>query len=505
MTRKVITMRLGDLIKGLDAAVIQGRADTDIHGIRYDSRMVMPGDIFVALPGQKADGHYFIDEAARRGAVALLVGKGKGPIPETDLAIVEVPDVRKALAMVSNRFYDYPSKSLVLIGITGTNGKTTTSYLIKGILEAAEKRVGLIGTISYQLADEILPAPHTTPESADLQEILAKMRDRGLKYVVMEVSSHALAQDRVFGTEFDVALFTNLTQDHLDFHITMEEYFNAKLKLFQGLGPKGNIKIRAIINRDDRCGMRIIEGLKTSYLGYSLSDKGEVLARNRSLGLDGISFTAVTPVGEFDIKSRLVGSHNMQNILASIGAGIALDIPVTAIQNGIATTDRVPGRFERVSEGQKFEVFVDYAHTEDALRYLLSMVNGISAGKIITVFGCGGERDRGKRPKMGKVATELSDIVIITSDNPRGEDPVNIIEEIETGIAGMKRGVNYLVIEDRRKAIETAINRALPGDIVVLAGKGHEDYQIIGGRKIHFDDREVAREAIRNRLKGQRG
>lgn len=498
-------MRLSELLKGLDSTIIQGRLDADIQGIRYNSRMVMPGDLFVALPGQKTNGHCFIDEAAGRGAIAFLIGKGRNLISKTGITIIEVADTRRTLAIVANRFYDYPSRSMVLIGITGTNGKTTSSYLIKNILEAAGKRVGLIGTISYQIADELLPASHTTPESADLQEILAKMRNKGLKYVVMEVSSHALAQDRVFGTEFDVALFTNLTQDHLDFHITMEDYYNAKLKLFHLLKSKGDIKVRGVINRDDSWGSRIIEGLKTTYLSYSLSDKGEITPRDISLGVDGISFTAVTPAGEFDIKSKLVGNHNLQNILASIGVAVAMDIPVSAIQNGIANVKKVPGRFERISEGQDFEVFIDYAHTEDALRRLLSMANDVSKGKIIIVFGCGGERDRGKRPKMGKAASELSDLMIITSDNPRGEDPLKIIEEIETGIVGMKRGVDYLVIEDRKRAIDAAIDHASPGDIVILAGKGHEDYQIIGRRRIDFDDRNIARDAIKDRLIRQRG
>lgn len=498
-------MRLGDLLRGLDQAIIDGNPDTEISGVRYDSRMVAPGDLFVAMPGQKADGHQFLDEAIRRGAAALFVGKERKPISKAGIAVVEVPDTRRALAIASNIFYGFPSRSMVLIGITGTNGKTTSSYLIKGILEAAGKRVGLIGTISYQMGGEQIPAPHTTPESADLQEILAKMRDRGLEYVVMEVSSHALEQDRVFGTVFDIALFTNLTQDHLDFHITMEEYFRAKLRLFQDLKPKGTIKIRGVINLDDIWGRQIIGEMKFPYLSYSLSDKGDIIARECLSGSDGASFAAVTPVGKFGIKSKLAGRHNLQNILASIGVACALDIPVKAIQDGISGVENVPGRLEKVSEGQDFEVFVDYAHTEDALRNLLSLAKEISRGKIITVFGCGGDRDRGKRPKMGKAARDMSDIMIITSDNPRGEDPLVIIEEIETGISGLKRGKDYFVVEDRRSAIEMAIDLAMPGDTVILAGKGHEDYQIIREKRLHFDDREVAREAIRERPSRQRG
>ncbi len=498
-------MRLGDLLRGLDQAIIHGNPDTEISGVRYDSRRVTPGDLFVAMPGQKADGHQFLDEAIRRGAAALLVKKDKLPIPKAGVTVTEVPDTRKALAIASNIFYGFPSRSMVLIGITGTNGKTTSSYLIKGILEAAGKRVGLIGTISYQMGGEQIPAPHTTPESADLQEILAKMRDRGLEYVVMEVSSHALEQDRVFGTVFDIALFTNLTQDHLDFHTTMEEYFRAKLRLFQDLKPKGTIKIRGVINLDDKWGKQIIGEMKFPCLSYSLTDKGDIIARECLSGSDGASFTAVTPVGKFSIKSKLAGRHNLQNILASIGVACALDIPIKAIQDGISGVENVPGRLEKVSEGQDFEVFVDYAHTEDALRNLLSLAKEISRGKIITVFGCGGDRDRGKRPKMGKVARDMSDIMIITSDNPRGEDPLAIIEEIETGISGLKRGTDYFVVEDRRSAIEMAVNLAMPGDTVILAGKGHEDYQIIGGKRLHFDDREVARKIIRERPSRQRG
>ncbi|HLF31806.1 MAG TPA: UDP-N-acetylmuramoyl-L-alanyl-D-glutamate--2,6-diaminopimelate ligase, partial [Xanthomonadales bacterium] len=359
--------------------------------------------------------------------------------------------------------------------------------------------------ISYQMGEEQIPAPHTTPESADLQEILAKMRDRGLEYVVMEVSSHALEQDRVFGTDFDIALFTNLTQDHLDYHITMEEYFGAKLRLFQDLKPKGAIKIRGVINLDDPWGRQIIGEMKFPCLSYSLTDKGDIIARECSVGSDGVSFTAVTPVGKFSIKSKLAGRHNIQNMLASIGAACALDIPAKVIQEGIAGVENVPGRLEKVSEGQDFEVFVDYAHTEDALRNLLSAAKEITRGKIITVFGCGGDRDRGKRPKMGKAASDMSDIMIITSDNPRGEDPLAIIEEIETGISGLKRGKDYFAVEDRSSAIKMAINLAMPGDTVILAGKGHEDYQIIGGKRLHFDDREASRDAIRERPSRQRG
>ncbi len=498
-------MRLGDLLRGLDQAIIHGNPDTEISGVRYDSRSVTPGNLFVAMPGQKADGHQFLDEAVKRGAAALFIGKERKPISKAGIAVVEVPDTRRALAIAANIFYGFPSRSMVLIGITGTNGKTTSSYLIKGILEAAGKRVGLIGTISYQIVGEQIPAPHTTPESADLQEILAKMRDRELEYVVMEVSSHALGQDRVFGTAFDIALFTNLTQDHLDFHITMEEYFRTKLRLFQDLKPKGNIKIRGVINLDDKWGKQIIGEIKYPCLSYSLTDTGDITVQACLLGSDGASFTAVTPVGKFDIKSKLAGKHNLQNILASIGVACALDIPVKAIQDGIASVENVPGRLEKVSEGQDFEVFVDYAHTEDALRNLLSLAKEISKGKIITVFGCGGERDRGKRPKMGKVARDMSDIMIITSDNPRGEDPLVIIKEIETGISGLKRGTDYFVVEDRRSAIEMAVDLAMPGDTVILAGKGHEDYQIIGGKRMHFDDREVAREIIRERTSRQRG
>ncbi|MEK7307354.1 MAG: UDP-N-acetylmuramoyl-L-alanyl-D-glutamate--2,6-diaminopimelate ligase, partial [Nitrospirota bacterium] len=356
-------MRLGDLLRGLDQAIIHGNPDKEISGVRYDSRRVTPGDLFVAMPGQKADGHQFLDEAVRRGAAALLVKKDKLPIPKAGITVTEVPDTRRALAIASNIFYGFPSRSMVLIGITGTNGKTTSSYLIKGILEAAGKRVGLIGTISYQMGGEHIPAPHTTPESADLQEILAKMRDRGLDYVVMEVSSHALEQDRVFGTAFDIALFTNLTQDHLDFHITMEEYFRAKLRLFQDLKPKGTIKIRGVINLDDIWGRQIIGEMNVPCLSYSLADKGDIIAQECLLGSDGASFTAVTPVGKFGIKSKLAGRHNLQNILASIGVACAMDIPVKAIQDGIASVENVPGRLEKVSEGQDFEVFVDYAHT----------------------------------------------------------------------------------------------------------------------------------------------
>jgi UDP-N-acetylmuramoyl-L-alanyl-D-glutamate--2,6-diaminopimelate ligase len=285
----------------------------------------------------------------------------------------------------------------------------------------------------------------------------------------------------------------------------MEDYFRAKLRLFHDLKPKGTIKIRGVVNLDDLWGRQIIGEMKFPCLSYSLADKGDITPRECSVGSDGVSFIAVTPLGKFGIKSKLAGKHNLQNILASIGVACAMDIPVKAIQDGIASVENVPGRLEKVSEGQDFEVFVDYAHTEDALRNLLSAAKEISRGKIITVFGCGGERDRGKRPKMGKTASDMSDIMIITSDNPRGDEPLAIIDEIEQGISGLKRGKDYFVVEDRRSAIKMAVDLAMPGDTVILAGKGHEDYQIIGGKRLHFDDREVAREAIRERPTRQRG
>lgn len=502
-------MKLHDLISAAlpDVKLSSDQGSRDILDVTDDSRNIKPESLFVAVPGFHADGHRFIPQAIRAGAAAIIAEEGKATGADSGIPIIRVADSRAALAAVADAFYDHPSRKLKLIGITGTNGKTTTSYLVKSIIESADQRTGLIGTIDYRIGDRVYPAPNTTPESLDLQKLLAEMIRQGAGYCVMEVSSHALALGRVAYCTFAAAAFTNLTQDHLDFHRDMESYFESKLRLFTGLSSD-NV---AIINSDDPAGARIMKGTTAHVITFGLSDKAAVHPVGRiTHDIHGLSFSVTTPDGPVEIESPLMGRHNIYNILTAVGVGTALGFSAVSIARGIRDMKAVPGRMEKVDEGQSFGVIVDYAHTEDALIRLLEAVREIASGKVITVFGCGGDRDRTKRPKMGTAALGGSDIVVVTSDNPRSEDPLEIIREIESGMAdsgarvsesGLSLPTNgkkpYLVIPDRAEAIETAISIAGPGDIVVLAGKGHEDYQIIGNTKSSFDDRKVARSAIR--------
>jgi UDP-N-acetylmuramoyl-L-alanyl-D-glutamate--2,6-diaminopimelate ligase len=504
-------MRLGDLVSALDGeGELPGPwRQREVTGLVQDSRKASPGSVFVAVRGFHSDGHQFIPQAVRQGAAAVVAEESARVEALPDTPVIRVPDSRRALARLAARFYDYPSRRLALAGITGTNGKTTTSYLVRSIIEAAGHTAGLIGTIDYRIGDTVYPAPNTTPESLDLQKLLAEMAGRGATYCVMEVSSHALALGRTDGCEFRAAAFTNLTQDHLDFHETMEAYFQAKLLLFSGLAP-GAV---AVVNRDDARAADIISSTRAQVVTFGFSQQADVRPEGPMRhGLGGLTFTASTPAGAVTIASPLVGRYNSSNILTAIGMGIALGFSREAISAGISSMQAVPGRMEKVDAGQPFGVFVDYAHTEDALIRLLEAVREVAAKRVITVFGCGGDRDRTKRPKMGAAAVRGSDIVIVTSDNPRTEDAMAIIREIENGmaaggirldttraLAAARSGVPYLVIPDRAEAIDTAVSLAAPGDIVVLAGKGHEDYQIVGATKHHFDDREQARMAIAKR------
>lgn len=495
-------MTLAELIRPLEqrGEVLKtaGNLSVDVTAVTDDSRLVQTGTVFVAVRGERVDGHSYVRQAAGAGAVGVVVQESSS-IHGVHVPWVVVRASRRALGELASRVLGEPSSTLRMIGITGTNGKTTTSYLTKAILESAGRNVGLIGTVAYQIGREVIPASHTTPGAVDLQHLLARMRRTGLDSAVMEVSSHALALDRTVGCEYDVAVFTNLTQDHLDFHRTMEEYFAAKLRLFTGLSEPGRkTNKRAVLNADDPWADRIHRACLAPIWAYSVRSGADIQALDVRLSMHGTTFTARTPAGSFPVESRLVGEHNVYNLLAAIGVGLNEGLSVAHIQAGIATVENIPGRFERVEAGQDFSVVVDYAHTDDALLRLLSAAQALKTGRIITVFGCGGDRDRGKRPKMGRVAAERSDVVILTSDNPRTEDPMTILKEVEGGILeGLRhRRVSYRMIADRRVAIETAIREARPGDMVLIAGKGHEDYQIIGTMKHHFDDREVAREAI---------
>lgn len=468
----------------------------DVTGVADDSRAVRRGALFVAVKGERVDGHDFVQAALAAGAGAVVCER---PVHTEDVPVVQVADSRAALGVLGSAFHREPSTRLRMVGVTGTNGKTTTTYVCKALLEAVGRKVGLIGTVAYQIGPDLLPAGHTTPGAVELQSLLARMAEAGMDTAVMEVSSHALALDRTAGCEFDVAVFTNLTQDHLDFHPDMEEYFQAKLRLFTGLNGIRKSGKRAIVNVDDPRGPRVISACPAPVWSYAIKHPADLKAERIKLSVDGTAFTATTPAGSVDIQSHLVGEHNVYNLLAAIGVALHEGVSIDDIKRGLGTVANVPGRFERVATGRDFTVVVDYAHTEDALLRLLAAAQALKCGRIITVFGCGGDRDRSKRPKMGRAAVLYSDVVILTSDNPRTEDPQAILREVEAGVREALRdrpGVHYRVIADRRDAIRAAVQEARAGDMVLIAGKGHEDYQIIGTTKFHFDDREVAREAV---------
>ena len=492
-------LRLAKLMRGLegkfDARSVAAHGDLEILEIAYDSRKVKPGTLFVAIRGEKTDGNLFVSDAIKRGAIAVA---SEQPLPSTlpkGFPWIHVADARKTLAVTGANYFGRPAEVLKLIGVTGTNGKTTTSYLVDSILRAAGCKVALIGTIGHRLVDETVPAANTTPESLDLQEFLDDVVLAGGAHAVLEASSHALALDRLWGCPFAVAIFTNLTRDHLDYHKTLDEYFAAKRRLFQGTGvtsPGANV-----INRDDEYGKHLT-GLAGRTLTYGLESGADITTRKPTISFSGIECNVETPAGKIEIHSKLVGRTNVYNILAAVGAAVALGLPNEVIAKGIANLHAVPGRFERIDAGQSFLVVVDYAHTDDALRNLLATARDLNPeGRIITLFGCGGDRDRTKRPLMGEAAGRGSDIVVLTSDNPRSEDPLLIIND---AIAGLQRTkAKYLIEPDRKRAIEIALDQARAGDIVLLAGKGHETQQVLRDRTITFDDREVVRSILRQR------
>ncbi|MBV8728189.1 MAG: UDP-N-acetylmuramoyl-L-alanyl-D-glutamate--2,6-diaminopimelate ligase, partial [Acidobacteriia bacterium] len=455
-------------------------------------RRVKEDFLFFAFPGSRTDGRQFALDALARGAAAVV---SESPAPEQfEGAWVQVEHGRKALALAARNFYCRPDERLRLTGITGTNGKTTTSYLLDSIFRASGYTTGLIGTIEYHVAGRVLSAVNTTPESLDLVRLFVELERHGGTHVTMEVSSHALELARVYGLNFHTAVFTNLTRDHLDFHGTMEAYFDAKKKLFEGAG--GPAPRAAILNRDDE----YVQGLKlardTEVYWYGLGPDATLRARHISSGFNGSRFEVQHGKARFGIASRLIGKINVYNILAACGAALSYGIAPEAISRGIADLEAVPGRFERVDEGQPFTVVVDYAHTDDALRNVIAVARGLEPKRVITLFGCGGDRDRTKRPLMGRAAAEGSDLVVLTSDNPRSEDPIAIMNDALVGI--QRVDVPRIVEPDRAVAIARAIQEAREGDIVILAGKGHETYQILKDQTIPFDDRAVAREVLRS-------
>ena len=481
------------------AEVLAHSGDPDVRSVEYDSRRVKPGCVFVAMSGESSDGNRFIDQAIAAGAVATVTDSAaEKPRPEVAWAVVA--NGRRALARISANFYRKPAERIAITGITGTNGKSTTAFLVEAILRAAGRKSALIGTIEYHVAGKVLPAPHTTPEALELNRIFSEALGEGATDAVMEVSSHALAQERVFGVPFDVAVFTNLTRDHLDYHKTMEEYFAAKRVLFEGCGTDPP---RAVVtNGDDASGAKLAEfSRKRSSLVLKYGwERGDLHAEKVEITTRGTSFDLVMPEGKIAVFSALLGRVNVYNILAAAGAGYARGCAAQAIAAGIDGLACVPGRFERVDCSQPFTVVVDYAHTDDALRNLTALARELVSGagpkgRVLTVFGCGGDRDRKKRPLMGEAAGRGSDFVVLTSDNPRSEDPLAIINDAVVGL--QKSGVKYSVEPDRRKAIALAIGEARPGDIVLLAGKGHEKVQITREGAAPFDDLEVARAALR--------
>ena len=470
-----------------------------MSGLEYDSRKVKPGCVFVAMQGQTSDGNRFIDQAIRAGAVAVVTDSATEK-PRAGIAWAVAPHGRRVLARLSANFYKRPAERLAVIGITGTNGKSTTAFLLEAILTAARRKSALVGTIEYHVAGKILPAPNTTPEALELNRILAEALGQGATEAVMEVSSHALAQERVYGVPFDVAVFTNLTQDHLDYHQTMDEYFAAKRVLFAGCGT--DAPRAAVINEDDEYGARLA-GFSAKRCAVALKygwDRGDLHSANVEIAPQGTRLDLITPDGIIPVFSPLIGRVNVYNILAAAGAAFARGCGAKAIAEGIAALRCVPGRFERVDCGQPFTVIVDYAHTHDALRNLTALAREFvgregNRGRVLTLFGCGGDRDRNKRPLMGEAASRGSDFIVLTSDNPRSEDPLGIINDALVGL--QKTGVKYVVEVERAKAIAVVIAEARPGDIVLLAGKGHEKVQVTREGTIPFDDVEVARTALR--------
>lgn len=493
-------MRLSEILASLPGADVIGPTTVEIAGVAHDSRRVAPGCLFVCIRGFTQDGHAFIAEAASRGAVAVLVEQDPRSLATpAGLTLIRVVDSRAGLAAVSSRFFESPSRSLCLVGVTGTNGKTTTAYLVEAILTAAGHPCGLLGTIEYRLGSTTFPGERTTPESSDLQSLLARMRDLGAWAAAMEVSSHSLVLHRVDDCEFDVGIFTNLTQDHLDFHGTMERYAEAKASLFRmlGVGRAKPGEAAAVLNADDPWAPFMAQAASARVIGFGIASPAEVRVSARTLTLAGIRATAETPWGPLEIVSPLVGQHNLSNILGAAAACLHLGVDPGGVSAGIAQLAAVPGRFEKVEAGQPFGVAVDYAHTPDALERVLRFARQFAAGRVIAVFGCGGDRDRTKRPLMGEAAARLADWVIVTSDNPRSEDPLAIIAEIEAGVKKVCADAEgHATIPDRREAIGAALAHAQEGDLVVIAGKGHEAYQILGNRTIPFDDRVVAREAL---------
>jgi len=484
-------MKLGELLERVQPVETRVDQKTEVTSLAYDSRRVGTGCVFFAIEGEKTDGHLFVEDALRRGAVAV-VSEREAPAG-LSAQWVQVRKIRRALSEAARRLYDDPDLKLQLIGITGTNGKTTTAYLLNSILEAAGTRTGLFGTVEYRLGTRVVSASNTTPESLDLAAYLHELSAGGARAAVLEVSSHALAQERVCGFRFSAAVFTNLSRDHMDYHHDFENYFSAKRRLFEGLGTSP--PELAVINADDAWGRRLLTLPSPRKMTYGVEPKADVWVKQHSENLSGLSVTLATPQGELEIKSALVGRGNLMNLLAATATALGLGIAADKIQEGLDHLSAVPGRFEKIDEGQPFLVVVDYAHTDDALRNVLEVARELTRKRVIVVFGCGGERDRTKRPLMGVVAGRLSDLAVLTTDNPRSEDPILIMNDVLMGL--QRTGMPYIAEVNRATAIRKALAEARDGDVVVLAGKGHETCQVLKDRAVPFDDRVVARDVLR--------
>jgi UDP-N-acetylmuramoyl-L-alanyl-D-glutamate--2,6-diaminopimelate ligase len=482
---KELAAAAGDLLVRVD-----GDPDTTVTGLSFDSRSVGPGDLFFCVPGIKVDGHTFASEVAAAGAAALCVER---PV-ESGLPEIVVVDTRRAMGRIAAEWYGRPGDDLLLVGVTGTNGKTTTTFLLEAILGAAGHRPGLIGTIYTRWSDREMPGVRTTPESVDLQSLLAQMREDHVDAVSMEVTSHALVLHRIEGLRFNAAAFTNLSQDHLDFHPSMEDYFAAKLSLFD----EARIE-RGAVNADDAYGQRVLDETSVETITFGLGPDADVRATDIDLGPHGSRFVLECPGGEAKVETSLAGAFNLSNCLAAAATALQAGIPIDAIEAGLASVAAVPGRFESIDEGQAFAVVVDYAHTPDSLENVLAAARDLAAadrGRVIAVFGCGGDRDRAKRPLMGAAAAEMSDYAVVTSDNPRSEDPEAIIADILPGVESRRPGGPDAVLVDRREAIHHALQEARDGDAVVIAGKGHETGQQFKDETVPFDDRVVARSVL---------
>ncbi|MGE4545198.1 MAG: UDP-N-acetylmuramoyl-L-alanyl-D-glutamate--2,6-diaminopimelate ligase [Pedobacter sp.] len=497
-------MKLSVLCQMLVPCTITGPADGVISGLYYDSRQVLPGGLFFALRGATVDGHRFVEDALTRGAVAVVMEE-PCPLPQGITGLL-VKDARRSMALAAAEFYGDPTRDMLVVGITGTNGKTTISYLVESLLKASGRRPAVMGTVDYRFEGERLASSHTTPESVDLMRTIAEFRNRGADALILEASSHALEQRRVDGVRFDVGVFTNLTPEHLDYHGDLESYFDAKRRLFTGLGEHS--PRHAVVNLDDAYGARLADALPSA-VGCGHDSRCTVTAEDVSISVAGISGMLRTPLGCAALNSPLVGDYNLHNLLCAAGVGVALNMAPDTIAAALASAPQVPGRLESIENGCGALVLVDYAHTGDALQNVLTTLRQLAPRRLLCVFGCGGDRDASKRPVMGEVAARLSDVAILTSDNPRSEDPLSIMQQVEVGLRRIYPGPwteqqarqsaagGYLAIVDRREAIRFAVSLLRTGDVLLVAGKGHEDYQIVGNQRLHFDDREELREALR--------